>query len=125
MRKEWPSAVKTLATNLDRLLTDAGMSDRAAEKECGVGHKTINNMRHGRHAPELDTIEKVAKIFGMQAWMLLVPDINPALLRERRIHSLLDHYVGATEHGQETIDRVAESVPRRSPPEASLSLVRA
>lgn len=123
MRKQWPSANKTLAANLDRLMKAEKMSDRAAQQKCGVGHKTINNMRHAKHAPELDNVEKVAKIFGLQAWMLLIPDVNPEVFRQRAIHDLVDHYVASTDDGKKTISAVAASAPKNQhQPQQSESL---
>lgn len=95
MGKEIPPLGFTVARNLSRWMSARGLLDRDIEKLCGVGHKTVNNMRNGRHAPELDNIEKVAAALRIQPWMLLVPGLDDMVFTEEELKHLIENYVAA------------------------------
>lgn len=103
MGKATPTLGETVAANLTRLMQARGMNDRAIEAACGIGHKTVNNMRHGRHAPELDNIEKVAAALRVKPWMLLVPDFADSAFTDDDIRSLIENYVAASPRSREQI----------------------
>lgn len=50
---------------------------RSWAKRFGVGEATLHRILHADAAIKLDSIEAVAKGFGVPAWMLLVPDLDP------------------------------------------------
>lgn len=50
---------------------------RAWGEKVGVGEATIERMIKGKADVRLDSIEAVARGFGLQAWQLLVPDLDP------------------------------------------------
>lgn len=109
MRNEIPTAIGIFATNLDRLMKERGLVDRALELKSGIGHKTINNMRNGRHAPNLDNIEAVAKALQVEPWMLLVPNAPLDLLRSGKLQRLMSNFLAADERQQESLIALAES----------------
>lgn len=50
---------------------------RAWSRRVGVGEATLHRILHADAAIKLDSIEAVARGFGVPAWMLLVPDLDP------------------------------------------------
>lgn len=74
-----------LAANLTRLRAkhaNTYPSDLSIEKAtdklgCKVGRTTVRRMCDGTTPVNLDFVEVVAKLFGLDAWQLLVPDMDP------------------------------------------------
>lgn len=77
--------VPTLANNLKALMVyacDQGHPRLASVKglaaASGISRAGIDNVLHSRKAATLDTIEALAGAYGLQAWQLLVPGLDPA-----------------------------------------------
>jgi transcriptional regulator with XRE-family HTH domain len=93
MGKEGSRLGKVVGVNLTKWMAARKMNDRDVERVCGVGHKTVNNMRHHRHEPELDNIEKVASALRVPPWMLLVPELDDVVFSDEALRSLIEDYV--------------------------------
>lgn len=50
---------------------------RAWSDRVGVGEATIERMLKGTASVQIDSIEAVANGFGLQAWQILVPGLDP------------------------------------------------
>jgi len=76
-------AAEILAENLERLMNQH--PDRSSgptlAKKSKVAQKTISNVLAGRHDTQLSTIVRLAKAFGLEAYQLLAPASEEALLR--------------------------------------------
>lgn len=68
-----------LATNLRRLMeTHASLrSQPALAKRAGVDQKTISRVLAAENAPSITVVAKIARAFGLEAWMLLTRQFNP------------------------------------------------
>ena len=53
-------------------------SMKALGKCAGIGASTVARVLAASHAPTIDTLEALARPFGLTAWQLLIPDIHPA-----------------------------------------------
>lgn len=95
MGKETARLGKIVAANITKWMAARQMNDRDVERVCGVGHKTVNNMRHHRHEPELDNIEKVAGALRIPPWMLLVPELDDVVFTDDALRSLIEDYVSS------------------------------
>lgn len=47
------------------------------EKRSGVGKSTIDRIRKGETSARIDNLEALATAFGLSAWQLLVPELDP------------------------------------------------
>jgi transcriptional regulator with XRE-family HTH domain len=72
--------MQTLARNLSALMqahptlrTQAGVA-RAA----GVDQRTVGRVLNMEHAPSVAQLEKLAGAFHVEAWLLLLPELDPA-----------------------------------------------
>lgn len=85
------SARENLARNL-RVLMDMTpdlSSQPKIAKRSGVSQSTVGRLIRGDVRCKLDSLDGVARAFGLQAWQLLVPELdprNPPLLRELNHH---------------------------------------
>jgi DNA-binding XRE family transcriptional regulator len=48
------------------LRTSKGMTTRGLAKEAGVSTETINAIEHGRRQPQVRTLDKIAKVLGVE-----------------------------------------------------------
>lgn len=47
-------------------------------REAKIGPATVQRMKDQETTIRLDTIEKVAGVFGLRSWQLLIPGLDPA-----------------------------------------------
>lgn len=84
--------VAVLADNLSRLMQhekDKGRALWTAEavgKKAEIGHGTVDRAQKGQTNLNIANLQAIARAFGLRAWQLLVPDLepdNPPILRSR------------------------------------------
>jgi transcriptional regulator with XRE-family HTH domain len=98
-------AATVLADNLTLLMQVKKInSEPELEKISDVAQKTINNIRHKRNFPKLDTIEKLADAFGMQVHQLLCP------LEDIKFLAVCLAWVQSDERGRDDLHAIAEAV---------------
>jgi transcriptional regulator with XRE-family HTH domain len=69
---------ETLADNISALMRDRQItSDAAFAKLAKVDQKTIWRIRHREQSPTIDKLETIAQEFGLHAWQLLIPNLDP------------------------------------------------
>lgn len=67
-----------LARNVRSLLTHRNVAESAVAKSWGLPQTMLNRVTNGRTDTRIESIDEVAKAFGLQAWQLLVPAFDPA-----------------------------------------------
>lgn len=86
-----------VADNVNRLMKtrDDTRTTLRLAKKAGVANGTIHRMRNAAVACNIDTLEAVAFVFGLEAWHLLIEAIDPAdkphlmYAREMALHAKL------------------------------------
>jgi transcriptional regulator with XRE-family HTH domain len=68
-----PSAREALAINLIRLRAERGWSQEALALEAGLHRTFVAHVERQARNISLDNIERLARVFGMQAYELLRP----------------------------------------------------
>lgn len=73
-----------LATNVQALMCArpslsslAKVAAEAKRKGHTVSKNAVDSARQGTHAVNMDTLDGIARAFDMEAWQLLVPNMNP------------------------------------------------
>lgn len=71
--------LRTLSANLTALMKATPEFGTHAKlgKKAGVDQKTVWRIENRLHEPSIDKVEKIAKVFGLKAWQMLVPSLNP------------------------------------------------
>lgn len=84
------SIEQVLAANLDALMSvhPEFKSQMKLSKASGVGQTTVGRMRRAEGAATIDNVQKVAKVFNLQAPDLLKPGFAKRLL-ENSTHAML------------------------------------
>lgn len=113
MSKERPLPRQNLAKNLKALIQETGLSGPEVAKRAGVDRKTINNQLNGRYDPQPDMVDAVAKVFNLNGWQLLAPNLDIEAATNGRLQELFELFSAADEVGRENILRVAEMAVKR------------
>lgn len=72
------SIADTIADNISNLMEDRGIkNDPQLAKLAKIDQKSIWRIRHKEQSPSADTLEKLATAFGLQAWQILFPNLDP------------------------------------------------
>lgn len=78
------TARETLAENLRNLMayhhtytTTPAIERATADAGCKVGKSTIDRALKGQTTLNLDYIEAIANVFGLDPWQLLAPGLSP------------------------------------------------
>ena len=59
--------------NTRRRLREMGMTQTELARQLGTSHAYVSVMLSGKHAPTTDTIERVAKILGVNGLWIVTP----------------------------------------------------
>lgn len=73
------SSRRILAENLNALMSahpEIG-TEKALRLRSGLGGGTIDGARRGTSATTVDSLDKLARAFGLEAYQLLIPDLDP------------------------------------------------
>ena len=114
-RRETPMAI--LAANLTRLMALGGpyglpSSQAELARRSGISQKTISNWLTPERgiAPQLDKLEPIARVYALEVWQLLVPDLPDDMVLLDHLKKLVANYRKITSPtAREYIDRVAEA----------------
>lgn len=99
----------TLAKNLKYLMDRNGWKQVEMAQKAGVSQRSISNLLHPEtHSPVLETVEAVAKAFGLNLWHLIMPTLIEDLESDTSIRKLFDAYEKADAPGRKLIQQVAE-----------------
>ena len=79
----------TVVANIKRLIDeqDEGIPTRAARR-CNMNQRTLDRFYKGERQPTLELVEQVARGYGLQAWQLLVPNLdasNPPVISAQTV----------------------------------------
>lgn len=108
MQAKRPQTTSTLARNLNFLMDKYGYSEREVSSRSGVSSKTVNNMRNAKHTSTVENADKVAAVFGLDGWQLIIPGLPHDLLESKDLKSAIANYAAADKGGRDNIGRVAE-----------------
>jgi transcriptional regulator with XRE-family HTH domain len=109
--------MQIFAANLARLLAMGGRyglptSQAELARRSGVSQKTLSNWLAPDRgvAPQLDKLEPIARVYGLEVWQLLVPDLPDDMVMAGPLQKLVANYRKiSSPRAREYIDRVAEA----------------
>lgn len=97
-----------VARNLRALMDERKWSERRVGEKSGLSQKAVNKVLNLDSAPTSDTLDKLAKAFGLAAWQLTLPIPTDQLSDSGKFSTLLNHYLAASPDSRAEIARVAE-----------------
>lgn len=108
MPRSKDSTSATLAAGLNYLMEKYGYSEAEVARRSGVASKTVNNMRRARTKATIENADKVAKVFGLSGWQLILPGFPQELLGDKGLASTIKNYSESGPDGRDAIARIAE-----------------
>ncbi len=108
------------STNLNRYLSDAGLTQKEIADKIGVSPQTFNTWCKGIAIPRMGKIQKLADYFGIQKSDLIddtsssrenKSDIkHPSFILTEEEHRLLENYRRLNQEGQEKLTEYASDL---------------
>lgn len=120
--KELPMAAKSssprlvFAKNLKGLIEASGVSAPEIARRAGVDRKTVNNQLNARFDPRPELVDAVAKVFGIEGWMLLSDSFDPENSLNTNLTRLIELFKASNELGRDSILKIAEMAAQLNPP---------
>lgn len=74
VEKTSKSAIEALAENVIQRMAETGLSSPIIYQKTGVSVGTISRIKNKGVGTGIDTVERLAEVFGCEAWELLIPD---------------------------------------------------
>ena len=102
------STVETLARNLEHLMDISGMNKPALSRKSGVSERMIAYILKGEKTSTIETAQRLAEVFGLEGWHLIMPNLPHDLEHSKRFNKLVQRYLNSSEDGKTMIDMVAE-----------------
>lgn len=103
------------ARNLSTLLKREGMSNADLGRRAGVSGRVIGMWLHEDAVPGIDSVEKVARVFGCTAWELLHPEFDPDKMHDTRFKALCHAYLCAGEAERTLMSKQADYILLQHP----------
>lgn len=75
---------ETVASNLRALMLHAGMEKKGEPNQSdlarasGANQRTVGRILAREQSPTVEMLETIARAFGLHAWQLLIPGLDPA-----------------------------------------------
>jgi len=72
-------AIDLVAENVNRLVSQAGLSNAALEKKAGgrLTRSTVDRVRRAEGSPGIESVSEIARTFGLELWQLCVENLDP------------------------------------------------
>ncbi len=99
-----PLPRETLARNLSYLMDKHGLSCAALAKKSGVSAKTVNNMQQTRFNVTLDSVDAVARVFGLTAWHLIMPNLPSDMLESKTMEQHVAKFCQLPKASRDQVD---------------------
>lgn len=106
------NTAKSLVENLNHLMDSTGLNARQISERSGISPRAVAYYISGERVPDIEMAEKLAKVFGLEGWHLIMPNLPDDLKEHKRLRSLLENYNVASKEGKDHITMVAEREAR-------------
>lgn len=103
---------EVLANNLRYMMKDRGWNQKELARASGVSQRTVSNILSEVKTPTLDTVELLAKAFGLTMWHLIMPTLIDDLQSPTSIKDVYDKYFAASLEGRAHILSVSDREAR-------------
>lgn len=108
MAKSVPKLDGNFARNLRMLKRAFRLPVKVIAARSGISERMIGYLLTGERKPTEETAEQIGKVFGLNGWQMLYPNLTEDLARRGKLEKLLQAYGAASDEGKEHIEMVAE-----------------
>jgi hypothetical protein len=96
-----------VADNLRDLLDGCGWSEHQLARRARIAQKTINNVLNRRSACSIETLDALARPFGLAGWHLMIRDLPAAIADAPGKFTLVDDWLASDPDGRNLIALLA------------------
>lgn len=100
--------LKIFGANLHKHMNARQLSAASLAEKSGVSIKTISNVIQGRHATQVDKLEKLADALDVQFWTMWIPDLAVRPENDRVIQGMMETSAHLSIDALHRISRMAE-----------------
>lgn len=72
------NTTRIFAANLGRLLGHYQETPAEAARRCRISQQQMDRLKKCKQSPTLDSVHKIARGYNLEAYQLLVPNLNPS-----------------------------------------------
>lgn len=101
------SATPSFLSNVKTLLERREWTAPELARRARISPKTLNNLLNGRHAAQFDTLQKIADAFGLELWLMFLPQLPDTSTNKQIFIYFVTH---AAKLPTESVERVANFV---------------
>jgi len=100
--------LKNFGRNVKAQLTHQGLAGSELAKKAGIAPKTLNNLLNGRHAPQFDVLDKLAKALKVELWQLWLPEFPADAAHDETFPRLIETASKLTPAARKAVARMAD-----------------
>jgi hypothetical protein len=114
-RRVRPPTLSNLARNLTTLMRITGWNQSEVSRRSGgaVSQRHISDILKGTADCTTEMANDIAKVFGLQGWHLIMPNLPEDLVNSPSIQKIVEAYIKADESGREFLDAAAQRELKR------------
>jgi DNA transposition AAA+ family ATPase len=102
------TTMQALAENVRSLMERDSLTQKQLAKRAGVSQRTISNVLNASHETGIETVDRIAAVWGLQGWELQMRNLPPELLGTGILRRTVGALTVATPKGREMIAELAE-----------------
>lgn len=100
--------LKNFGRNVIAHLAHQEVTRAEIAKKAGISPKTLNNLLNGRHAPQFDVLDKIAKALKVELWQLWLPEFPPDAAHDETFPRLIETASKLTPTARKAVARMAD-----------------
>ena len=101
-----------LVRNLKHLMETTGTSKQQLAKLSGVSPRMIAYLLQQERVPTVDLLEKLASVFNLRAWILLVENLPDCIEACRQLEQLTLNYLLLSEQSRARVLKITDEKAR-------------
>lgn len=113
VRKGRPRTRETLAANMRRLMADRDWKQAELAERAGIAQKTVSQILTGSSAATIETVDAIARAFGIEVWQLLMPPASTELEKAQELARLVQQVRGSTDTDRDVIINLVDRMTRK------------
>lgn len=100
--------LRNFGRNVKAHLTHQRLAGAELAKKAGISPKTLNNLLNGRHAPQFDVLDKIAKALKVELWQLWLPEFPADMTHDETFPRLIETASKLTPTALKAVARMAD-----------------
>lgn len=105
---ERETTARVIARNINMLLERSGLEAQQVAIRARIGIRTMAHLKVGSN-PTIDTVDAVARVFGLPGWMLLNPNLSADIDNQEWLDRIRAVFGTAPQEGVDLVKRAVDA----------------